>query len=216
MPKHNKRAKLSKGRGTIREESSSPFSGSEEEIKDSEILTKKGGRGNKSKETSLHTKDLQLSIFHALGKFLYNKRVHPKTRKVEQLPYKLMQSPTKRPDKYFKPQEVMEQSMLEPSLFTLYLHQNMPQFYADIGDMADALEYMSHQDSVTSQLSYSYSNMQEISQMQQLSGHICALGITETNLHCLEARQDRMVTMQAPYYFEHSRTLKVNKLTLRD
>ena len=104
--------------------------------------------------------------------------------------------------------------MLEPSLFTLYLHQNMPQFYGDVGDMADALEFMSHQDDVCSQVSYSYANMQEISQMQQLSGHVCGLAVCETNLHCLETRRDRMVTMQAPYFFEHSRTLKVNKLTL--
>ena len=70
----------------------------------------------------MHTKDLQLSIFHALGKFLYNKRVHPQTGKVEQLPYRLMENPEKRPQKYFDPQEVMDKSMLEPSLFTLYLH----------------------------------------------------------------------------------------------
>ena len=32
----------------------------------------------------------------------------------------------------------------------------------------------------------------------------------------MDARQDRMVTMQAPQFFEHSRQLKANKLTLRD
>lgn len=85
--------------------------------------------------------------------------------------------------------------MLEPSLFTLYLHQNMPQFYGAVDDMADELELMSQQDEVINQVSYSYSNMQEISQMQELSGLICALGITETNLHCKDARQDRMITM---------------------
>ena len=52
--------------------------------------------------------------------------------------------------------------------------------------------------------------------MAELSGLICAQGVTETNLHCVEARQDRMVTMQAPQYFEHARNLKANKLTLRD
>lgn len=93
--------------------------------------------------------------------------------------------------------------MLEPSLFTLYLHQNMPQFFGDIGDMADALEFMSHQDNVIASVDYNYSNMQEIGQMQNLSGYICASGVAESNLHCLEARQDRMVTMQAPYLFEH-------------
>ena len=106
--------------------------------------------------------------------------------------------------------------MLEPSLFTLYLHQNMPQHYSDIGDLADSLEYFSHQDAVDHQVSYNYANMQELSQMAQLSGLICAQGITETNLHCLEAKQDRMLQMQAPYYFEHKRKLRTNKLTLQD
>lgn len=96
----------------------------------------------------MHTKDLQLSIFHALGKFLYNKRVNPKTKKIEQLPYKMMKDANCRPALYFKPQEVLDQSMLEPSLFTLYLHQNMPQFFGDIEDMADELELMSQQDEV--------------------------------------------------------------------
>ena len=51
----------------------------------------------KQSKGQMHTKDLQLSIFHALGKFLYNKRIHPKTKKVEQLPYKMMENADKRP-----------------------------------------------------------------------------------------------------------------------
>ena len=105
-------------------------------------MKKRGGKVAKQ-EKALHTKDLQLSIFHALGKFLYNKRIHPKTKETKQLPYKMMQDSNARPALYFKPQDVLDQSMLEPSLFTLYLHQNMPQFYGDVEDMADALEMMS-------------------------------------------------------------------------
>ena len=52
--------------------------------------------------------------------------------------------------------------------------------------------------------------------MAQLSSLICAQGITETNLHCLDARQKSMLTMQAPHIFEHNRQLKTNKLTLQD
>ena len=73
-----------------------------------------------------------------------------------------MQNADKRPKLYFKPQEVLNQSMLEPSLFTLYLHQNMPQFFGAVEDMADELELMSMQDDVVNQVEYSYSNMQEI------------------------------------------------------
>ena len=36
------------------------------------------------------TKDNPFTIFHALGKFLYNKRINPSTGKIEQLPYEMM------------------------------------------------------------------------------------------------------------------------------
>lgn len=52
--------------------------------------------------------------------------------------------------------------------------------------------------------------------MNELSGLICALGVTETNLHCQDANQNRMMTMQGPYFFEHNRKLKANKIILRD
>ena len=55
-----------------------------------------------------HTKDLQLSIFHALGKFLYNKRINPQTKEIKQLPYKMMKDPNKRPKLYFRPQEILD------------------------------------------------------------------------------------------------------------
>jgi len=47
----------------------------------------------RKEEEKTHTKDLQLSIFHALGKFLYNKRLPAKSKKPEQLSYKQMANP---------------------------------------------------------------------------------------------------------------------------
>ena len=88
----------------IREESNSSADSGKEEIKENEKSSKKSKTSGKAPiEKSLHTKDLQLSMFHALGKFLYNKRVHPKTKKVEQLPFEMMKNPDNRPTKYFKP-----------------------------------------------------------------------------------------------------------------
>ena len=52
-----------------------------------------------------------MSIFHALGKFLYNKRIPPGTNgkgEPKQMSYKEMKDPVKRPKKYYNPQEVME------------------------------------------------------------------------------------------------------------
>jgi len=59
---------------------------SDEEFKDTTPKKPKASqqKKNKSKEGyETHTKDLQLSIFHALGKFLYNKRINPQTKEIK-------------------------------------------------------------------------------------------------------------------------------------
>ena len=73
----------------------------------------------------------------------------------------------------------------------------MPQFYSDIDDLADCLENFSHQDNVIATTEYSYSNMQEIFDMQRLSGYVCALTVSETNLHCADANRQVGGSIQA-------------------
>ena len=63
--------------------------------------------------------------------------------------------------------------------------------------------------------------MQEIFDMQRLSGLICAQSVTETNLHCTDANRQvggsaAFTSMQKPYFFEHKQLLKSNRLGLRD
>ena len=107
-------------------------------------------------------------------------------------------------------------------MFSLYLHQNMPTFYAEIDEMAQCLENYSQQDEVLSQLEYSYSSQQEIFDLKRLNGVICGLSITETNLHCLDANrqkgsnQNAFSSMQKPYFFEHLQKLRTNRLSFRD
>jgi len=84
-----------------------------------------------------------MSLFHALGKFLYNKRINPKTKQVEHMTPKDMLNSKKRPKTYFIPDEVIQQSMVSAGTFGLYLYQNMSNFYGDIGDLADCLEIYS-------------------------------------------------------------------------
>ena len=71
----------------------------------------------------------------------------------------MLKNPDKRPKLYFSPQDVVDQSLMEPSVFSMYLHQNMPHFYADIDDMADCLENFSHQEDVIDSTEYAYANM---------------------------------------------------------
>lgn len=94
-----------------------------------------------------------------------------------------------RPKLYFSHQEVLDTTLLEPSTMTLYLHQNMPTFFGDITDLADCLETFSHQDNQRSHLDYSFAMQQEIYDFEKLSCLICARAVTETNLHCLDAKQ---------------------------
>jgi len=59
------------------------------------------------------------------------------------MPFKDMKSVLNRPKLYYKPDAVLAQSLLEPSVFQLYLHENMPSFFGDIEDLADSLDTFS-------------------------------------------------------------------------
>jgi hypothetical protein len=76
---------------------------------------------------------------------LYNKRIDPKdpSGNPVQLEFKAMNKEP-RPKLYFKHYDILDSTLLEPSTMSLYLHQNMPGFFGDIGDLADCLETYSH------------------------------------------------------------------------
>lgn len=68
----------------------------------------------KKKGMPVTSKDFSLSIFNALGKFLYNKRI-TSSKEPEAVPFTKMKSPTKRPVFYESHAEVLAQNTLEPS-----------------------------------------------------------------------------------------------------
>ena len=95
----------------------------------------------------------------------------------------------------------------------------MLNFFNDIGDVADCLEIYSDCDNVQSQLTYSYNHHQYVYEIEEVNALVCALGITETNMHVLSknpADKKRMYTMQKPQYFEHIQNLRLNKQILRE
>lgn len=100
-------------------------------------------------------KDNPYSIFHALGKFLYNKRINPSTGNVEQMPSSEMKK-EKKPKLYFKHKDILNQIQLEKPSFSLYLHENMLDFYNDIGDVANCLDIYSFNDRAEGKVQYSY------------------------------------------------------------
>jgi hypothetical protein len=81
---------------------------------------------------------------------------HPKTDKIEQLPYSIMANPFTRPKLYFNHSDILDSTLVEKPNFCLYLHENMLNFYADIDDVANCLETFSFNDKVTNEKSYQF------------------------------------------------------------
>lgn len=69
----------------------------------------------------------------------------------------------------------------------MLLHQNMPGFFADIGDLADTLEHFSEQDFLQAQITYSYSNSAQVYDFNRQATLIDCLAVTEHNLHVQES-----------------------------
>jgi len=81
--------------------------------------------------------------------------VNPKTGKIEQLPYETM-SRERKPELYFRHRDVINQTQLDKASFSLYLHENMLDFFTDIGEIANCLEVYSHSDACEALVTYSY------------------------------------------------------------
>eukprot|EP00026_Physarum_polycephalum_P001165 Phypoly_transcript_01166.p1 GENE.Phypoly_transcript_01166~~Phypoly_transcript_01166.p1 ORF type:complete len:1007 (+),score=264.12 Phypoly_transcript_01166:548-3568(+) len=93
-----------------------------------------------SVQTFLGCRDISLSLFHALGKILYNKRL-PETD-----PNADIESSLYRPPMENVPEQVIERVHVEPSMFNMFLHQNYPDFFTDVDDISEALLYLSDAD----------------------------------------------------------------------
>jgi len=63
---------------------------------------------------------------------------------------------SKKPDLYFRHKDILNQIQIDKPSFTLYLHENMLDFFTDINEIADCLEVYSLTDSCESSVSYSY------------------------------------------------------------
>eukprot|EP01133_Synstelium_polycarpum_P002464 gene2464-2803_t len=85
-----------------------------------------------------------LSLFHSLGKILYNKRVAG-GRSASDAWYK---------DHLYRdamenvPEEVYEYAHVEASTFVSFLHENFINFYANVDEVADTMQYLSDSDLV--------------------------------------------------------------------
>lgn len=65
-----------------------------------------------------------------------------------------------RPKFYCKHSEILNKTLLEANVMSLYLYENMINFYGNINDMANTLEVYSHLDSGLSQIEYQFGHSQ--------------------------------------------------------
>jgi hypothetical protein len=96
----------------------------------------------------LGTRDSSLSLFHALGKVLYNKRLEDK--------HSAPRSEFHRPPLSFDPENVLKQVQSTPADFNMFLHENYLSFFHSLDECASALQYLSDADLIDSQLQYPY------------------------------------------------------------
>ncbi len=62
----------------------------------------------------------------------------------------------RKPELYFRHKDIINQIQLDKPSFSLYLHENMLDFFTDIGDIADCLEIYSNSDFCERMITYSY------------------------------------------------------------
>lgn len=166
--------------------------------------------------TEMWSKDYGLSIFHAIGKFLYNKRKVSSKQEPVRLTYLEMKKKP-RPKFYENHLNILNKVQTESSTFSLFLYENMLDHFGDISDWAKVLEAYSLNDSLLNRNSYSYWNMHYVEEIQQLTTHIECLAITEYNLHGGDLPKDNKLKMFAkPMFFEYKRKLNESKLLLND
>ena len=92
--------------------------------------------------------DKFFNFFHMLGKFLYNKRIDPRTGDVRAMNKKeLLQKPT--PELYFNPTDLINQLPCTNQMFNEYLIENSHNHFIDLKEFAIALDTFSFTDTIT-------------------------------------------------------------------
>eukprot|EP01130_Rhizamoeba_saxonica_P000110 TRINITY_DN10128_c0_g1_i1.p1 TRINITY_DN10128_c0_g1~~TRINITY_DN10128_c0_g1_i1.p1 ORF type:complete len:664 (-),score=157.57 TRINITY_DN10128_c0_g1_i1:50-1759(-) len=95
-------------------------------------------------ENHRNYKDKDYSLFHSVGKILYNKRLEDNNTPLEN------RGPTYRAPMKSDPADLLGHVSIDIRLFNQYLHQNYIKFFGDIGEAADALEYLSDSADISS------------------------------------------------------------------
>lgn len=168
------------------------------------------------KEKKPNNKDFCLKIFHAAGKFLYNKRVDPLTNKARIMTSKeLMSNP--KPISYINHEDILNEVNTESNFFTLLLKENMYDLFEDIEDISKVLEVYSDNDRLSTIQSYSYDYSKYYYEINQHCAHTECLAITEYNIHGGDRKGKKtMKKMNKSPWFDMKRQIAEGKTEIFD
>ncbi|KAI8815552.1 Rad17 cell cycle checkpoint protein-domain-containing protein [Fimicolochytrium jonesii] len=136
------------------------------------------------------TREVNLAIFHSLGKILYSKRTDGQfvndtsSAQVSDLPPFLAQH--RRPPLENNPENVIAASNLDAESFALFLHQNCLHFFADVDEVANAADYMSLTDTLCG-------NWQNIPALSPYIASIASRGLCFSHTHPVPPQRFRQL-----------------------
>ena len=162
-------------------------------------------------------KSASLGLFHALGRFLYCKRLRPgavqlengaglvgggnvpppaKRKKLtkepggtpEQLPYELLVPKATRPPLYYIPEDVLEKSQTDPKIFLDWILTNAPRFYGDVEDLANFATAFAECDAWAG--GFRSSHEVEGFATEELAASVQVRSLVDANLHPIQPIRD--------------------------
>ncbi|XDV20972.1 hypothetical protein PO909_026171 [Leuciscus waleckii] len=172
------------------------------------------GRSKSSKSTDMQVespaiggKDASLFLFRALGKILYCKRESYDSSQAPKLPPHLTDH--QRDKLLVDPELVIERSHMSGEFFNLYLHQNYPDFFSDVEDIARASEYLSDADFLTAEWS-------SRSTMLEYGSSVATRGLMHSNSSRAKANSQSTTgfrPLHKPHWLHINKTYRENYLT---
>lgn len=172
------------------------------------------GRSKSSKSTDVQDespaiggKDASLFLFRALGKILYCKRESYDSSQAPKLPPHLTDH--QRDKLLVDPELVIERSHMSGEFFNLYLHQNYPDFFSDVEDIAQASEYLSDADFLTAEWS-------SRSTMLEYGTSVATRGLMHSNSSRAKANSQSTAgfrPLHKPHWLHINKTYRENYLT---
>ncbi|CAG9314444.1 RAD17 [Blepharisma stoltei] len=119
----------------------------------------------------------KFGFFHSLGKFMYNKRIDFAGQS-KCMTYAELWDREHRPKLSFDPDDVINHSPCDPSIFWLYLMENCICFYEDIDDLAECYESFQLADLLQTTHADAAGTFSEL-----MPAHLAGRAVVDSNLH---------------------------------